>query len=200
MLENLILKQLNADAQETAAASTDDGAEATTATTNAPVEDSVKAGIPVETAHDDFDWSVDKRNVTSYTKEEKEKYDTVYDNTFVQLNDGELMKGTVVGLTKTDVVLNIGFKSDGLISLNEFRDLPNLAVGDEVEVMIVEKEDREGHLNLSRKQARITRAWERIVEVHKTGEVITGTVTSKTKGWFDRRCIWNGNIPARFTD
>jgi small subunit ribosomal protein S1 len=88
----------------------------------------------------------------------------------------------VVGLTKTDVVLNIGFKSDGLISLNEFRDLQNLGIGDMVEVMIVEKEDRDGHLNLSRRQARITRAWEKIVEVHKTGEVITGTITSKTKG------------------
>jgi|CXWL01.1.fsa_nt_gi small subunit ribosomal protein S1 len=180
MFENIIRKQLNADAQETAAA---DNAEATTATTTAPVEETTvqKAAI-IETAHDDFDWSVDKRNVTSYTKEEKEKYHSVYDNTFVQLNDGQMMKGTVVGLTKTDVVLNIGFKSDGLISLNEFRDLPNLAVGDEVEVMIVEKEDRDGHLNLSRRQARITRAWERIVEVHKTGEVITGIVTSKTKG------------------
>lgn len=169
MFENIIRKNLNADVQETATAET---AEATTATPN----------VPVQTAHDDFDWSVDKRNVTSYTKEEKEKYDSVYDNTFVQLNDGQMMNGIVVGLTKTDVVLNIGFKSDGLISLNEFRDLPNLAVGDEVEVMIVEKEDREGHLNLSRRQARITRAWERIVEVHKTGEIITGTVTSKTKG------------------
>jgi len=106
----------------------------------------------------------------------------VYENTFIQLNDGELIKGTVVGLTKTDVVLNIGFKSDGLISLNEFRDLQNLSIGDSVEVMIVEKEDRDGHLNLSRRQARITRAWEKIVEVHKTGEVITGTITSKTKG------------------
>jgi small subunit ribosomal protein S1 len=106
----------------------------------------------------------------------------VYENTFVQLNDGEMIKGLVVGITKTDVVLNIGFKSDGLISLNEFRDIPNLKVGDEVEVMVVEKEDRDGNLNLSRKQARITRAWERIVEVHKTGEVVTGTVTSKTKG------------------
>ncbi|MEQ1675372.1 MAG: 30S ribosomal protein S1 [Chitinophagaceae bacterium] len=171
MFENIIRKQLNADAQESASEVT----EVAAATTTAPVE-------AVATAHDDFDWNVDKRNVTSYTKEEKEKYDQVYDNTFVQLNDGELMKGLVVGLTKTDVVLNIGFKSDGLISLNEFRDLPNLAVGDEVEVMIVEKEDRDGHLNLSRRQARITRAWERIVEVHKTGEVITGIVTSKTKG------------------
>ncbi len=172
MFENIISKNLNADAQETAAA---DNADAATATTTAPVE-------AVATAHDDFDWNVDRRNVTSYSAEEKEKYHKVYDNTFVQLEDGQMMKGTVVGLTKTDVVLNIGFKSDGLISLNEFRDLPNLAVGDEVEVMIVEKEDRDGHLNLSRRQARITRAWERIVEVHKTGEVITGTVTSKTKG------------------
>jgi len=179
MFENIIRKQLNADAQEPAAT---DNVEATTATTTAPVGVATAPEVPVATAHDDFDWSVDRRNVTSYTKEEKEKYHTVYDNTFIQLNDGQMMNGTVVGLTKTDVVLNIGFKSDGLISLNEFRDLPNLAVGDEVEVMIVEKEDREGHLNLSRRQARITRAWERIVEVHKTGEVITGTVTSKTKG------------------
>ena len=93
----------------------------------------------------------------------------------------KLIKGTVVGITKTDVVLNIGFKSDGLVSLNEFRDTPDLKIGDEVEVMVVEKEDRDGHLNLSRKQARITRAWESIVEVHKTGEVVTGTVTRKPK-------------------
>ena len=171
MFENKIPKQLNADAQEQASGNT----EAAAATTTAPV-------MSAPTAHDDFDWSVDKRNLTTYSEAEREKYHKVYENTFVQLNDGELIKGMVVGLTKTDVVLNIGFKSDGLISLNEFRDLPELAVGDEVEVMIVEKEDRDGHLNLSRRQARITRAWERIVEVHKTGEVITGTVTSKTKG------------------
>ena len=173
MFQNFFIKQLNADAQESAPAET---AEATTATTTAPVESLV------ETAHDDFDWSIDKRNVTVYNADEKQKYDKVYENTFVQITDGTLIKGTVVGITKTDVVLNIGFKSDGLVSLNEFRDTPGLKIGDEVEVMVVEKEDREGHLNLSRRQARITRAWEKIVEVNKTGEVITGTVTSKTKG------------------
>jgi len=136
----------------------------------------------VQTPHDDFDWSIDKRNVSTYNKEEREKYDQVYDNTFVQINDAEIITGNVVGMTKTDVVINIGFKSDGLVSLNEFRDVPNLKVGDDVEVMVVEKEDRAGHLHLSRKSARIYRAWERIMEVHKTGEVITGTVTSKTKG------------------
>jgi small subunit ribosomal protein S1 len=137
----------------------------------------------VATAHDDFDWSVDKRNVTSYTADEKAKYDTVYDNTFKQINDGEMIQATVESLTKTDAVVNIGFKSDGLISLNEFRDIPGgVKVGDIIEVMVVEKEDREGNLNLSRKTARTARAWERIMEVHKTGEIVTGLVTSKTKG------------------
>src|SRR5687767_5984097 len=191
MEENNIINS-NAEGQENVAATEQTVAENSTATTNAPAaiteQPSIDKGIAQEpvaetvAAHDDFDWTIDKRNVASYTTEEKEKYDKVYDSTFVQINDNELIKGIVVGITKTDVVLNIGFKSDGLVSLNEFRDLQNLKVGDEVEVMVIEKEDREGHLNLSRKQARITRAWERIVEIHKTGEIVTGTVTSKTKG------------------
>jgi len=192
MEENQIDNQ-NAEGQENVPAAEQSAPETSAATTNAPAAETdtipvsnVKVQEPVEerivTAHDDFDWSVDKRNVASYTQEEKDKYDKVYENTFVQLNDGEMIKGLVVGITKTDVVLNIGFKSDGLVSLNEFRDIQGLKVGDEVEVMVVEKEDRDGNLNLSRKQARITRAWERIVEVHKTGEIVTGTVTSKTKG------------------
>ena len=168
----LFSKNLNADAQEF------DGASATeaTATTKAPEV------VVVETAHDDFDWSVDKRNVSHYAEAEREKYDKVYDDTFVQINDGEIMNGLVVALTKTDVVVNIGFKSDGLVSLNEFRDTNGVKTGDTVEVMVVEKEDRDGNLHLSRKSARIYRAWERIMEVHKTGEVVTGLVTSKTKG------------------
>ena len=176
MEENQIVNS-NAEGQESATAT-----EATTATTNAPAANGNGKHYPPPTAHDDFDWTIDKRNVAAYNKEEKEKYDKVYENTFVQITDGELIKGLVVGVTKTDVVVNIGFKSDGLVSLNEFRDMQNLKSGDEVEVMVMEKEDREGHLHLSRKQARITRAWERIVEIHKTGEVVTGTVTSKTKG------------------
>ena len=205
---NFFIKQLNADAQDSAAAP-EEVVDATTATTNAPVEEqspaveaiaetvapeaTVKAATEavvahqpvaevIATAHDDFDWSVDKRNVSLYSKEEKLKYDKVYEETFVQIADGEIINGGVVGLTKTDVVVNIGFKSDGLISLNEFRDYPGLKVGDEVEVMVVEKEDKNGNLTLSRKSARIYRAWQRIMEVHKTGEVVTGLVTSKTKG------------------
>ena len=166
----LFSKNLNADAQEF------DGATAVEATATP------KAPEQIITAHDDFDWSVDKRNVSHYAEAERVKYDKVYDGTFVQISDGEIMNGLVVALTKTDVVVNIGFKSDGLVSLNEFRDTNGVKTGDTVEVMVVEKEDRDGNLHLSRKSARIFRAWERIMEVHKTGEVVTGLVTSKTKG------------------
>ncbi|PUZ24568.1 small subunit ribosomal protein S1 [Chitinophaga costaii] len=172
MEENNIANNENAEQQAPAEVI----APAATATTKAPEP-------VVETAHDDFDWSVDKRNVSSYTKEEKIKYDKTYENTFKVIEENGLLTGTIVGLTKTDVVINIGFKSDGLISLNEFRDLQgSIHIGDEVEVLVVEKEDRDGNLHLSRKQARQQRAWERIVEVYRTGEVVTGTVTSKTKG------------------
>lgn len=133
-------------------------------------------------AHDEFDWSVDKRNVSTYAKGDREALDKQYEETFKTVSDNEMVTGTIVALTKTDAVVNIGYKSDGLISLNEFRDLNDVKVGDEIEVLIVEKEDREGHLHLSRKLARQQRAWERIVDVYKTGEIVTGHVTSKTKG------------------
>ncbi len=134
------------------------------------------------TAHDDFDWNVDKRNVASYSKEVREELEKSYEQTFKTINESELIQGTVVGLTKTDAVVNIGFKSDGLVSLNEFRDMPNLKVGDEIEVLVLEKEDRDGQLSLSRKQARQVRSWQNVVEYFKSGEVVTGTITSKTKG------------------
>lgn len=138
--------------------------------------------IQPATAHDDFDWSVDKRNVASYSKEDRKKYDEVYDQTFTPIDEAQVMSGFVVGKTNTDVIVNIGFKSDGMISLNEFRDMQEVKIGDEIEVMVVEKEDRNGHLHLSRKMARAARAWQQIVDFYKTGEIVTGNITSKTKG------------------
>ena len=133
-------------------------------------------------AHDDFDWSIDKRNVSSYSKEQRDALEQEYEGSFKAISDGELITGTVEGLTKTDVIINIGDKSDGLISLNEFRDMPGVKIGDEVEVLVVEKEDRHGSLNLSRRMARQVRSWQNVVDYFKSGEVVTGTITSKTKG------------------
>ncbi len=155
--------------------------QAETATTPAP-EPPIPPVPEPASAHDDFDWTINKRNISTYNKEEREKYDRTYDSTFKAISENELIRGIIVALTKTDAVINIGFKSDGLVSLNEFRDLQGLKMGDEVEVLVVEREDRDGHLHLSRKDARKMRAWQRIMEVHKSGEVVTGTVTSKTKG------------------
>lgn len=142
----------------------------------------IESQTTAQSSHDDFDWSVDKRNVASYSEEKRQQLEEVYDSTFKEVAESELLQGTIVGLTKTDVIVNIGFKSDGLISMNEFRDMQDIKIGDEVEVMVVEKEDRHGHLNLSRKSARAARAWQKIVDFYKTGELVTGTITSKTKG------------------
>lgn len=137
---------------------------------------------PQNNAHDDFDWSIDKRNVSNYSSDKREALEKEYEGSFKSINDGELITGTVEGLTKTDVIINIGDKSDGLVSLNEFRDMPGVKIGDEVEVLVVEKEDRQGNLNLSRRMARQVRSWQNVVDYFKSGEVVTGTITSKTKG------------------
>ena len=116
-----INKQLNADDQEPKASAAVEETTATveeaTATTNEPEQEkkSTKKEYPVDTPHDDFDWSRDKRNVSAYSASEKVKYDEVYDNTFKQINDGEMLEATIESLTSTDAVVNIGVKSDGLI-------------------------------------------------------------------------------------
>ncbi len=132
--------------------------------------------------HDDFDWTADKKNVRRYSDDERKKFLNDYDKSFVSINDEEILMGQVVSITATDVVLNIGFKSDGLVPLSEFRDMPNLRVGEQVEVQVVEKENTKGQLTLSRKAAKTQRAWEKIVDAFKTQAIVNGTVTSKTKG------------------
>jgi len=135
-----------------------------------------------QTAHDDFDWSVDKRNRTHYDEKQSVEMEHVYEGTFKTLNDNEIVSATVVGLTDTDVILNVGYKSDGLVSKAEFRDIEDLKVGMEVEVYVVSKEDGKGQLNLSRKSAKMMKAWDQIVTAYKTELVVTGNIISKTKG------------------
>ena len=134
------------------------------------------------TAHDDFDWSIDKRNVQQYSDNESKELETFYDGTFSTINENEIIKGTVVGITKSDVVLDIGFKSDGLVPLNEFRDMEDLKTGDVVEVYVKHTEDLKGQLVLSRKDAKLLRAWEGIVSAHTDDEIVKGKIVSKTKG------------------
>lgn len=134
-------------------------------------------------AHDDFDWSISKRNVTQYSKDEKDELADFYDQSLSRdITKNEIIKGKVVSITSSDVVLDIDFKSDGLVSKSEFRDLPDLKVGDQVDVYVVAKENQRGQLVLSRRKAKLMRAWKDIVQAHDGDEVIEGKIVSKTKG------------------
>lgn len=133
-------------------------------------------------AHDDFDWDEEATSQARYTQDQMDKMADEIDATFREFNDQEIVQGTVMAIGEADVVLNIGFKSDGLVSLSEFRDMEDLKVGDEVEVFVVAKEDKKGQLVLSRKSAKLLKAWDAIADAYKTDNVVTGTIVSKTKG------------------
>lgn len=133
-------------------------------------------------AHDEYDWSAGKRRTTSYTDEQTEKFIEDYESVINSVQEFEVVKGKVTHIGEGDVLLDINHKSDGLLSLSEFRDTPNLQVGDEIDVYIERLEDPRGQLILSRRKAKLLKAWESIVESHETGAIIKGTVVSKTKG------------------
>ena len=110
------------------------------------------------------------------------KLEKLYDGTFSSITKGEIITGTVVNVNSKDVVLNVGFKSDGLVSVSEFRDTPDLKIGDTVEVFVESQEDANGQLVLSRKRAKTQKSWERINSALDNDEIITGFVKSRTKG------------------
>jgi small subunit ribosomal protein S1 len=133
-------------------------------------------------AHDDFDWSVNKRNVSQYTDLERARLEEEYENTLTTVNENEIVEGTVVSMNDSEVVLNIGFKSDGMVPRTEFRDVDELRVGDPVDVYVEQKEDKKGQLVLSRRKAKLLKAWENIVDAYHNDKIVKGTVISKTKG------------------
>ncbi len=136
----------------------------------------------VTSATEDFDWDADDKKFGNYNDAEREKLEKLYDGTFSSINKGEIITGTVVNVNSKDVVLNIGFKSDGLVSLSEFRDTPDLKIGDTVDVFVESQEDANGQLVLSRKRAKTQKSWERINSALDNDEIITGFVKSRTKG------------------
>jgi small subunit ribosomal protein S1 len=131
---------------------------------------------------EDFDWDADDKKFGNYSDSDREKLEKLYDGTFSSITKGEIISGTVVNINNKDVVLNIGFKSDGLVSVSEFRDTPDLKIGDVVEVFVESQEDANGQLVLSRKRAKTQKSWERINSALDNDEIITGFVKSRTKG------------------
>ncbi|MGY6521028.1 MAG: 30S ribosomal protein S1 [Mongoliitalea sp.] len=117
-----------------------------------------------------------------YSKDKRAEMEALYAGTLNEITEKEVIKGTVVGINDKDVIINIGFKSDGLVPRTEFRDLPDLKIGDEVELFIEEQENSLGQLVLSRKKAKMVRAWQDIEDAFANDSVIEGLVKRRTKG------------------
>ena len=132
----------------------------------------------------DFDWDLveGKGFGGNYTTEQKEKMEAAIEATLNSVTEKEVVKGIVVSKTDREVIINIGFKSDGLVSASKFRDMPDLKAGDEVEVYIENQEDANGQLTLSRKLAKVMGAWTNIEKALEEDTIINGFVKRRTKG------------------
>ncbi|MCU4156885.1 30S ribosomal protein S1 [Carboxylicivirga sp. A043] len=144
----------------------------------APEVKETVANVPME----DFDWDSYEAGDVVGGGASKEELAEMYDKTLSTISEKEVIEGEVITLTKREVVINIGFKSDGIVSRNEFRYNPELAVGDKVEVYVESQEDKKGQLVLSHKKARALRSWDRVNEALDNDEVIKGYIKCRTKG------------------
>ncbi|HEY8934635.1 MAG TPA: 30S ribosomal protein S1 [Cyclobacteriaceae bacterium] len=144
----------------------------------------LKKAVHVNQIPGEFDWEAfDRKGFgEGYSKKDREELSKVYSATGTTVNESELVEGVVVGINDRDVILNIGFKSDGLVPLAEFKDLPNLKVGDIVDLFIEEREDKMGQLILSRRKAKLLKGWELVQKALDKDSVIEGFVKRRTKG------------------
>ncbi|WP_300300294.1 30S ribosomal protein S1 [uncultured Muribaculum sp.] len=130
---------------------------------------------------EDFDWDAYENGEQKGAKSREELTKT-YDESLNTVKDKEVIEGTIIALNKREAVVNIGYKSDGIIPVNEFRYNPDIKVGDTVEVFIENQEDKKGQLILSHRKARMSRSWERINQALENDEVIKGFIKCRTKG------------------
>jgi small subunit ribosomal protein S1 len=134
------------------------------------------------TGNVDFDWDIYEADVLEETSENQKKLEEMYSDTLSTIAENEVIDGTVISMNKREVVINIGFKSEGVVSVNEFRYNPDLKVGDTVEVYVENQEDKKGQLVLSHKKARAMRSWDRVNQALEQDEVIKGYIKCRTKG------------------
>ena len=134
------------------------------------------------TPHDDYDWTVTNKHTLNYSESEIEKYLSDYEQSLNSISEYELIEATVSSIGDGNVILDLNYKSDGLIPLTEFRDTPDLKAGDKIQVYIEAKEDEKGQLQLSRRKAKLIKAWDDIVDSFNNGTILKGVIISKTKG------------------
>src|SRR5690554_6565165 len=131
---------------------------------------------------DNFNWDRYENGIDAVDASNLKEFEDLVEKTFISTSDEEVVEGVVVRITDRDAIVDINAKSEGVISLNEFRYNPNLKVGDKVEVLIDVREDKNGQLVLSHRKARTIKAWDRVIAAHDTGEIVNGFVKCRTKG------------------
>ncbi|OFY56567.1 MAG: 30S ribosomal protein S1 [Bacteroidetes bacterium RBG_13_46_8] len=147
--------------------------------TKAQAEDA-EPSAPVD--EQEFDWEKYEEGSNFYSKNERQRFEKLYGDTLSAVKVNEVVDGTVISMNKREVVVNIGYKSEGMVSLNEFRYNPELAIGDKVEVYVESQEDKKGQLVLSHKKARALKSWDRVNEALEKDEIIKGYIKCRTKG------------------
>ncbi|MBW1618448.1 MULTISPECIES: 30S ribosomal protein S1 [Empedobacter] len=146
---------------------------------NTPVLD---ASANANVAPESFDWESFESGLNEEDRKEKAELEQMYDTTLEDLHENEVFKGQVVRITDKEAIVDINFKSEGVISLNEFRYNSDLKVGDIVEVMVDQREDKNGQLILSHKKARTLNAWDAVNKAHDSQEIVNGYIKARTKG------------------
>lgn len=139
------------------------------------------AEAPVE-EEQEFDWDEFEYGLKSKSKKEREELTKLYEETITTIDEHTVTEGKVINMTDREAIVDIGYKSEGVISLNEFRYNPDLKVGDDVEVLVDKQEDKDGQLVLSHRKARAIKAWDRVNAAHDNEEVVNGYVKCRTKG------------------
>ena len=129
----------------------------------------------------DFDWDAYEKG-ESKSEKSREELTKTYDESLNTVKDKDVIEGTIIALNKREAVVNIGYKSDGIIPMNEFRYNPDIKIGDVVEVFIENQEDKKGQLILSHRKARASRSWERVNQALENDEIIKGFIKCRTKG------------------
>lgn len=186
MAEQNEQEQPETQASETPAVETptvDTPAPATeTPAAEAPVAKAEKPAKPAPRVAGDFDWNSVGKKSELYSAKERAEMETMYEGTLRHITEQDLMMGRVVSKTSKEYIVNIGFKSEGIIPLSELRYADGLSIGDEIEVYIERTEDKNGQLVLSHKKARALKSWERINRAMEDDEIITGQIKCRTKG------------------
>lgn len=153
-----------------------------TPVTETPKQEQTKHSKAEVKPLENFDWDkIDKKD-DYYSKSERSELEDLYNNTFKLVEEGEVVMGTVVAINKREVVVNIGYKSEGVINANEFRAETEIKVGDKVEVFVENMESIDGQLILSHKKAKSLKSWDRVNEAFNTDEIVKGYIKCKTKG------------------